>query len=62
MPKKLMPAELPEQSNIRAFPIQHPRNDDLIEEEGLLLRAADLIGQLGDPNYIEKGKCAVLRI
>ena len=29
-------------------------DDDLNEEEGLLLRAADLIGQLGDPNYIKK--------
>lgn len=29
-------------------------NDDLIEEEGLLLRAADLIGQLGDPHYMRK--------
>jgi hypothetical protein len=29
-------------------------SDDLNEEEGLLLRAADLIGQLGDPNYIRK--------
>ena len=28
--------------------------DDLREEEGLLLRAADLIGQLGDPNYMRK--------
>src|ERR1700746_194444 len=28
-----------------------PSNDDLHDEEGLLLRAADLIGQLGDPNY-----------
>jgi hypothetical protein len=28
--------------------------DDLNEEEGLLLRAADLIGQLGDPNYTRK--------
>jgi hypothetical protein len=28
--------------------------DDLNEEEGLLLRAADLIGQLGDPNYLRK--------
>ena len=28
--------------------------DDLDEEEGLLLRAADLIGQLGDPNYMKK--------
>jgi hypothetical protein len=29
-------------------------NDELIEEEGMLLRAADLIGQLGDPNYLRK--------
>jgi hypothetical protein len=29
-------------------------NDDLHDEEGLLLRAADLIGQLGDPNYMRK--------
>ena len=29
-------------------------NDDLSDEEGLLLRAADLIGQLGDPNYLRK--------
>ncbi|WP_342731187.1 metal-dependent phosphohydrolase [Bradyrhizobium sp. B117] len=28
--------------------------DDLDEEEGMLLRAADLIGQLGDPNYMKK--------
>src|SRR6185437_6596348 len=28
--------------------------DDLDEEEGLLLRAADLIGQLGDPSYLKK--------
>ena len=28
--------------------------DDLDEEEGLLLRAADLIGQLSDPNYMKK--------
>jgi hypothetical protein len=28
--------------------------DDLNEEEGLLPRAADLIGQLGDPNYMKK--------
>jgi hypothetical protein len=28
--------------------------DDLEDEEGLLLRAADLIGQLGDPNYMKK--------
>jgi len=36
------------------FPYTASANDDLIEEEGLLLRAADLIGQLGDPNYMRK--------
>src|SRR5438552_3466436 len=37
------------------FPyVDSPSNDELIEEEGLLLRAADLIGQLGDPNYLKK--------
>jgi hypothetical protein len=36
------------------FPYHSSSNDDLVEEEGLLLRAADLIGQLGDPNYMRK--------
>ncbi len=39
------------------FPYPSPKNeaaDDLDDEEGLLLRAADLIGQLGDPNYMRK--------
>jgi hypothetical protein len=39
------------------FPYVAPQteaDDDLKEEEGLLLRAADLIGQLGDPNYMRK--------
>lgn len=35
-------------------PSQAEEEDDLREEEGLLLRAADLIGQLGDPNYMRK--------
>lgn len=35
-------------------PSQNEVLDDLREEEGLLLRAADLIGQLGDPNYMRK--------
>ena len=35
-------------------PYASSANDDLMEEEGLLLRAADLIGQLGDPNYLRK--------
>src|SRR5258705_13391802 len=36
------------------FPYAPSSNDDLIEEEVLLLRAADLIGQLGDPPYMRK--------
>src|SRR5690242_17875661 len=36
------------------FPYAPSSNDSLVEEEGLLLRAADLIGQLGDPNYMKK--------
>jgi hypothetical protein len=36
------------------LPSQADELDDLHEEEGLLLRAADLIGQLGDPNYMRK--------
>jgi len=36
------------------FPYTMSSNDSLVDEEGLLLRAADLIGQLGDPNYLKK--------
>ena len=35
------------------FPIS-AEPDDQENEEGLLLRAADLIGQLGDPHYLRK--------
>ena len=31
-----------------------PETEDSIDEEGSLLRAADLIGQLGDPQYLRK--------
>jgi hypothetical protein len=31
-----------------------PNAEEFHDEEGLLLRAADLIGQLGDPNYMKK--------
>ena len=34
------------------FPPVEPDNQD--KEEGLLVRAADLIGQLGDPQYLRK--------
>jgi hypothetical protein len=36
------------------FPYASSSSDDLMDEEGLLLRAADLIGQLGDPLYMRK--------
>jgi hypothetical protein len=35
------------------FPAAH-EPDDADNEEGLLVRAADLIGQLGDPHYLRK--------
>jgi hypothetical protein len=36
------------------FPYASPPDAEEIDEEGALLRAADLIGQLGDPNYLRK--------
>ena len=37
------------------FPYSSPVDEEEeIDEEGALLRAADLIGQLGDPNYLRK--------
>jgi hypothetical protein len=36
------------------FPYAPPSNENEIDEEGALLRAADLIGQLGDPHYLRK--------
>jgi len=36
------------------YPETLPGNNTSENEEGLLLRAADLIGQLGDPNYLRK--------
>ena len=36
------------------FPASIPSEGEEIDEEAALLRAADLIGQLGDPHYIRK--------
>jgi hypothetical protein len=36
------------------FPYSPLQHDEAADEEGLLLRAADLIGQLGDPHYLRK--------
>jgi hypothetical protein len=36
------------------FPVSAPADSEQLDEEVALLRAADLIGQLGDPHYIRK--------
>jgi hypothetical protein len=36
------------------FPYSSSADEEDVDEEGALLRAADLIGQLGDPNYLRK--------
>jgi len=36
------------------FPYSSSTDEEKIDEEGSLLRAADLIGQLGDPHYLRK--------
>jgi hypothetical protein len=36
------------------FPYRSSNDEDGVNEDGSLLRAADLIGQLGDPNYLRK--------
>jgi hypothetical protein len=36
------------------FPYPSPDDEADLNEDGSLLRAADLIGQLGDPNYLRK--------
>ena len=36
------------------FPATPPASQNEASEEGLLVRAADLIGQLGDPHYLRK--------
>jgi hypothetical protein len=41
------------------FPASHDL-DDRNNEEGLLVRAADLIGQLGDPHYLRKANTLYL--
>jgi hypothetical protein len=36
------------------FPYSPPMDENEIDEDGVLLRAADLIGQLADPHYLKK--------
>ena len=48
-----MPSASRTPSNLRAF-LRRRDAVDADNEEGLLVRAADLIGQLGDPHYLRK--------
>ncbi len=47
------PARVARAIEFTRFPVS-AKLDDGNDEEGLLVRAADLIGQLGDPHYIRK--------
>jgi hypothetical protein len=44
-----------------ASPTDDKEDEQEIDEEGSLLRAADLIGQLGDPHYLRKANVACTR-
>ena len=50
----LDPARIAEAVEGTRFPTEASPDPDAIGEEASILRAADLIGQLGDPNYIRK--------
>jgi hypothetical protein len=50
----LDPARIAEAVEGTRFPNEVSPDPDAIGEEASILRAADLIGQLGDPNYIRK--------
>ena len=56
-----MPRGSPAPSNSRDFHRRMSRTRTE-SEEGLLVRAADLIGQLGDPHYLRKANALVLRV
>jgi hypothetical protein len=53
MSKLLDAARIARAIEYTRFPASH-QPDDKDSEEGLLVRAADLIGQLGDPHYLRK--------
>ncbi|MCC6778654.1 MAG: metal-dependent phosphohydrolase [Hyphomicrobiales bacterium] len=38
------------------FPVSDSEGDEDLNEEGRLVRAADMIGQLGDPRYLRKAR------
>jgi hypothetical protein len=51
---ELDPARIARAIGFTQFPYSLSVDEVEIEEEGALLRAADLIGQLGDPHYLRK--------
>jgi hypothetical protein len=52
--RNLDPPRIARAIEFTRFPCSTSPEEDENEEEGSLLRAADLIGQLGDPNYLRK--------
>ena len=51
---ELDPARIARAIEFTRFPYLLSADENEIDEEGSLLRAADLIGQLGDPHYLRK--------
>jgi hypothetical protein len=52
--KELDAARIAQAIEATRFPPSAPPGEEHIDEEGSLVRAADLIGQLGDPHYLHK--------
>ncbi|MBS0519152.1 MAG: metal-dependent phosphohydrolase [Proteobacteria bacterium] len=52
--EKLDPERIARAVEGTRFPATIPSPEEVVDEEPALLRAADLIGQLGDPHYIRK--------
>ena len=49
-----MPKRIARAIECTRFPAFTPTKEEEPDEEGQLVRAADLIGQLGDPHYLRK--------
>jgi hypothetical protein len=52
--EELDPARIARAIGFTRFPYSSAIDEKEIDEDGALLRAADLIGQLGDPHYLRK--------
>src|SRR5262245_62000911 len=53
--EELERARITRETGFTLFPYSSPTDEkEDVDEEGSLLRAADLIGQLGDPHYLRK--------